>query len=139
MEDQAFLAQFEACAWPHDQWHHREHIKVAYLYLCRYPLDKAIEKMRAGVRSHNAAHNVPESLSSGYHETMTQAWMRLVHLTFREFGPSENADTFVDKHAQILSKRALLFFYSRDHIMSEEAKRKFVPPDLAPFPQSRQK
>jgi hypothetical protein len=80
---------------------------------------------------------VPESLTSGYHETMTQAWMRLVDLTLREFGPGECADAFVDKQTQLLSKRAVLFFYSRDYIMSAEAKSQFVQPDLTPFPQSR--
>jgi hypothetical protein len=90
--------------------------------------------MRLGVRAYNAANKVPES---GYHETVTQGWMRLVDLTFREFGPSESADAFVDKHAQLLSKRALLFFYSYDNIMSAEARSRFVQPDLAQFPRSR--
>lgn len=137
MDDQTFFAQFEARTWPLDQWHHRDHIKIAYLYLSRYPFATAAEKVCARIRAYNAAHNVPESLTGGYHETMTQAWMRLVHLTFCEFGPSASADEFVDKHTQLLSKRALLFFYSRDHIMSAKAKQQFVEPDLTPFPRSR--
>jgi hypothetical protein len=137
MDDQTFLAQFEARTCPLDQWHHREHIKVAYLYLSRHSFATATEKVCSGIRAYNATHNVPESLTGGYHETMTQAWMRLVYLTFCEFGPSESADEFVDKHTQLLSKRALLFFYSRDHIMSAEAKRQFVEPDLTPLPRSR--
>jgi hypothetical protein len=68
---------------------------------------------------------------------MTQAWMRLVDCTLKEFGPGENADVFVDKHTQLLSKRALLFFYSRDRIMSAEAKRQFVEPDLTSLPHSK--
>jgi len=135
--DDEFLEAFESHSWPLDQWHHRQHIKVAYLYLRSYPLDAAIAKICSGIKSFNAAHQVPEGLHRGYHETMTQAWMHLVHCTLREFGASENADAFVDKHAQLLSKRALLFFYSRDRIMSAEAKSKFVEPDLTPLPQSK--
>lgn len=67
---------------------------------------------------------------------MTQAWLHLVHLTLCEFGPEETADLFLDTQTQLLSKRALLFFYSRDRIMSAEAKSEFLPPDLAPFPRS---
>jgi len=139
MNDDEFLQRFESCTFPHSEWHHREHVKLAYLYAARFGHDIAAEKLRAGIRAYNAANNVQDMPTSGYHETMTQAWMRLVHLTLSEFGPSESADLFVDQHSQLLSKRALLFFYSRDRIMSAEAKRKFVAPDLTPLPQSRRR
>ncbi|HEV2211135.1 MAG TPA: hypothetical protein VG167_20410 [Verrucomicrobiae bacterium] len=136
MDDDTFLAKFENGTWPLGQWHHREHIKVAYLYLCRYGLELAIQKMCCGIKAFNAAHQVPESPTGGYHETMTQAWMRLVYLTLCEFGPSETADAFLESQPQLLSKRALLFFYSRALIMSAAAKRQFVAPDLTALPQS---
>ena len=136
MDDESFMAAFEAQTFPLEKWHHREHIRIAYLYLVRLPMDEAIQRVRSGIQALNAAHKVPDALDRGYHETMTQAWMRLVHCTLNEFGPAENADAFVDKHTQLLAKRALLFFYSRDRIMSAEAKRGFVEPDLAPLPVS---
>jgi hypothetical protein len=137
MKDDEFLRQFEAAVIPMEQWHHREHIKVAYLYLNRNPQIAAIEKIISGIKALNTAQNVPEAIDRGYHDTMTHAWIRLVQCTLDEFGPAENADAFMDKHTQLLSKRALLFFYSRDRIMSAEAKAKFIEPDLAPLPQSR--
>ncbi|MDB6125469.1 MAG: pta [Pedosphaera sp.] len=94
-------------------------------------------KMRSGLKALNMVHQVPEALDRGYHETLTMAWMHLVHCTLCEFGPGETADVFMDKQAQLLSKRALLLFYSRDRIMSLEAKHGFVEPDLTPLPQSR--
>jgi len=137
LSDDEFLTQFEALTFPNEQWHHREHVKLAYLYLRRYPLDAAIEKMRASLKAFNAKHSVPETLDRGYHETMTQGWMKLVHCTLCEYGPSENADAFVDTNVQLLSRRALRFFYSRDRIMSAEAKHGFIEPDLAALPQSK--
>lgn len=134
--DEALLTQFEAATWPLAEWHHRQHIKLAYLYLQQYPLEAAVQRMRAGLLAYNAANHVPDGLDRGYHETMTQAWVRLVYVTLCEFGPGESADAFVDRHTQLLSKRALLFFYSRDRIMSAAAKREFIAPDLAPLPQS---
>jgi hypothetical protein len=133
--DDAFLAAFEDCSWPFEKWHHRQHIKIAYLYLRRYPFETAIAKMCSGIRAYNAAHRVPDAPHRGYHETMTQAWMRLVHYTLSAFGPSETADAFVDAQTQLLSPRALLFFYSQDRLMSAEAKREFLEPDLTPLPQ----
>jgi len=64
-EDETFLAEFEAQRWPLAQWHHRDHIKLAYLYLLRYPLELAGEKIGAGIRAHNAAHQIREAISYG--------------------------------------------------------------------------
>jgi hypothetical protein len=66
---------------------------------------------------------------------MTCAWLQLVHTTLRQFGPAASADAFFEAQTQLSNKRALLLFYSRDRIMSPEAKSSFIPPDLAPLPQ----
>ena len=77
VNDEEFLAAFEArtlC-----KFHHRDHIKVTYLYLRRHPLDEAIAKVRTGLQALAAAWGAPtDDLEQGYHETMTQAWVRLV-------------------------------------------------------------
>lgn len=135
-DDEKFLAEFEACRWPHAQWHHQQHIKVAYLYLRRYPFDAAMSRIREKIKAHNAAHNVPDLPTSGYHETMTQAWMRLVYLTLCEYGPGETADSFYEQNPQLSQKKVLRLFYSRELFMSPRAKIEFVEPDLAPLPQS---
>lgn len=134
--DDQFLVEFEACRWPLEQWHHQQHVKAAYLYLCRYPFDAAMDRIRERIKAHNAAHNVPEGPAAGYHETMTQAWMRLVYLTLCEYGPAETADIFYEQHPQLSQKKVLRFFYSRDLFMSPQAKAEFVEPDLAPLPRS---
>ena len=134
--DEAFLKAFEDCALPFEQWRHRAHLKVAYLYLREMPFNSALEKIRANIRRYNAATNTPESLERGYHETMTVAWLRLVDFTLRECGPAASADEFLEAQEQLLNRRALLFFYSRDRLISWQAKAEFVEPDLAPFPRS---
>jgi hypothetical protein len=135
-EDDKFLAEFEACRWPREEWHHRQHIKVAYLYLRRYPFDEAITRARERIKAHNAAHCVPEGPNEGYHETVTQAWMRLVYLTLCEYGPAETADKFLDQHPQLGANKVLRLFYSRELVTSPRAKVEFVEPDLAPLPRS---
>lgn len=137
MDDETFLAEFEACRWPLNDWHHRQHIKVAYLYLVRYSFDQAVVRIRERIKAHNTAHNVPESPTGGYHETMTQAWMRLVHLTICEYGPGDSADSFFEQHPELWEKKTLRLFYSRELFMSPRAKVEFVEPDLAPLPRSR--
>ena len=131
-----FLAAFEAGTWPFDKWHHREHIRVAYLYLCRHPYETALEKMRSGIKALNIAHKVTERPDRGYHETMTLAWMRVTHQTLREFGRAASSEMFVETHAHLLSKQALLSYYTSERIMSAEARQQFVEPDLRPLPET---
>ena len=133
IDDDAFFAEFEACRWPMDEWHHQQHIKLAYLYLRRYPFDAAMNRIRERIKAHNAAHNVPELPESGYHETMTQAWMRLVYHTLCEYGPAETSDSFYEHNPQLSQKKVLRLFYSRDLFMSPRAKAEFVEADLTPL------
>lgn len=134
-DDEEFLDRFESCTIPFSEWKHRAHLKVAYLYLRRFSLDEAVAKMRAGLKALNEVHGSPESLDRGYHETLTVAWMRLVHLTLAQYGPAESSEQFLERQPELTNRYALRFFYSRDRIMSWEAKREFVEPDLAPLPQ----
>ncbi len=137
--DATFLIEFEACRWPLEKWRHRDHIKLAYLYLVDYPFDEALARIRTGIQAHNATHQVPDSRTAGYHETITQAWLRLVQFVLLESGHSDNADAFCDAHPELSQPKILRLYYSRERIMSQEAKTSFLGPDLAPFPQSRAK
>jgi len=134
--DEAFLSSFEDFTLPFEQWKHRAHIKVAYLYLRQLPYAQALDKIRANIQRYNAATNTPESLERGYHETMTQGWLRLVHSTLCEYGPAGSADEFLETQEHLLNRKALRFFYSRDRLISWRAKAEFVEPDLAPLPRS---
>ena len=136
LDDANFLSRFEAGTFPLEQWHHRQHIKIAYLYLRTHPFENALQRMRAGICALNAAHGVPDELTRGYHETMTEAWMRLVQVTLSEYGPAASADEFFDVNPQLAEKKVLRLFYSRERMMSAEAKARFVEPDLAPLPKS---
>ena len=136
MDDETFLRRFERYEFSVEEWHHREHVKVAYLFLLRWPSAEALDRMRTGLKALNAVQKVPETLERGYHETLTRGWLRLVYCALCEHGQSENADAFLDQHTQLLARRALLFFYSRDRLMSAEAKTRFLDPDLAPLPRS---
>ena len=137
MSDEEFLAAFESSAYPLAEWHHREHVKLTYLLLLRYPLDEAIARVRNGIKAYNQSKGVPDELSSGYHETMTQAWVRIIHAMLCEYGPAENADAFYKQHPQLSQKKILRLFYSRERFVSWEAKRAFREPDLASLPTSR--
>jgi hypothetical protein len=137
IDDAKFLEQFESATWPLGSWHHRQHIKVAYLYLRRYPFEQAQAHIREKIKAYNAAKQVPDGQFAGYHDTMTQAWMHLVYFTLCEFGPAENADAFFDASPQLWGKKILRLYYGKDVFTSLEAKANFMPPDITPFPKSK--
>lgn len=134
MTDEQFLQAFESQAIPVERWNHRAHLRVAVIYLLRYPFDEALRRMRSGIQAYNSANGVEDSPTSGYHETITQAWLHIVWVMLRQYGPSCTADAFLDEHPQLAQKTLLRLFYSRERIMSPEAKTRFVEPDLAPLP-----
>jgi GNAT superfamily N-acetyltransferase len=137
-DDERFLEQFENQEWPLAQWHHRQHIKVAYLYLQKYSLEEACQRIAKGICSYNAANKIVDTPTSGYHETMTQAWVRLVDFAIKQYGMAKTADEFFDGHPELWQFKTLRLFYSRERFMSAEAKANFVEPDLTAFPRSQQ-
>jgi hypothetical protein len=137
MDDSELLRRFETQAIPHAEWRHRDHLKVAYLYLTRHDFDTAATRMREGIQALNASHGGEDSLAVGYHETLTIAWLTVVAAMIAEYGPGASADEFLDSQPQLCQKNLLRMFYSRDRIMTPEAKARFVEPDLAPLPRKR--
>jgi hypothetical protein len=128
------LPNFERHSIPLDKWNHRAHLTIAYLLLRQFPLDEAADRMRRGVMAYNAAHGIEVTPTQGYHETLTLAWMRVLHTTMTVYGPASDPEEFFQQHPHLLSKVMLRLFYSRPRIMSSEARFGWVEPDLAPLP-----
>jgi hypothetical protein len=134
IDDDRLLQQFEDCSYPFDEWHHRAHVRVAWIYLTRFGLEAAEQRLRAGIQTYNAAHGVVDGPASGYHETMTMAWLRVIHATMAIYGAGETSEEFFDFHPQLSQKKILRLFYSPGRFTSAEAKRAFLEPDLTDFP-----
>lgn len=134
LEDAELLRQFEDRTLPFDLWTHRAHVKVAYLYLRKFSFPEALDRMRCGIQAYNAANQRPDGLTSGYHETLTHAFMHLILATVAAHGAAETADQFCDEQPQLLQKKILRLFYSKARIVTLEAKAAFVEPDLTPLP-----
>lgn len=135
MSDDEFLSAFEDCTLPFEQWTHRAHVRVAYLYVSRHDLEPAIDRMRLNIKAYNKATNTPESIDRGYHETITQAFMRLTRLAVRERGPFHDSHGFCEQSPELLDSRVLLCYYTRDRITGLDAKINFVEPDIAQLDQ----
>jgi hypothetical protein len=122
-----FLDRFEAAAIPKEEFDHRAHVRVAWLYLRRYGLEEAGDRMAAGIRRFAAAHGA----TGKYHETITQAWVRLVAASI---GDQREFADFVAANPELLDKELPNAYYSAERLWSDEARRAFVEPDRRPLP-----
>jgi hypothetical protein len=128
MNDLEFAAALESCTLPEDRFHHRDHIRLAWIYLRHYG-DGAPERISETIRRY-AAH-----LGKGdrFHVTITLAWMQLVRRAAAE-RPEENFEEMVARCPYLLEKTHLSRYYSPSLLDSERAKITFLPPDLRLFP-----
>ncbi|MBC8355235.1 MAG: hypothetical protein H8E66_24940 [Planctomycetes bacterium] len=134
MTDAEFLAAFESCALPREQWTHQAHVRAAFLYASRSDLPTAIRQVRTSIKAYNKATKTPEATDRGYHETITVAFMQIVFSATVQTGPHNSSIEFCEAHPELLTKFALQQYYSKERLMTLEAKRDFVAPDLCPLP-----
>lgn len=135
--DRELLNLFEQQKLPLSEWNQRTHVAIAYLCLREDGFEEALCRMRRGIKAFNAHNGVEDSPTSGYNETTTVAFLRIIHAADQAYQgvfPTESSEEFCDAHPQLLNKHVLRFFYSPDQRMHPDAKTKFVEPDLAPLP-----
>lgn len=108
---------------------HREHLELAWTYLDRYPFEPAYRAMAAAIRHVARLHGAPDR----YHETITRAWVLVVAL-HRGNQPGGSFDEFIAAHPRLLDRGLLSRHYSRERLMSQEARGAWAEPDLRPFP-----
>jgi hypothetical protein len=134
MKDAELMKAFEDCTIDKRSWNHEAHVRVAWLHLGRDPFAAALEKLGAGIRRLNAAHGVRDGLETGYHETLTCAFLCAIWATTQSAPPSASSREFWNANPHLWARTLPRLYYTRGRIMTREAKAQFVPPDIAPLP-----
>ncbi|HXM46664.1 MAG TPA: hypothetical protein VN956_02270, partial [Pyrinomonadaceae bacterium] len=70
MSDAEFITRFENCTLRGEDFHHRDHIKVVWLYLRYYSVLETLDRFSAGLKRFATANGKPNL----YHETITWAY-----------------------------------------------------------------
>jgi hypothetical protein len=126
MSDPEFVERFAELAILPGEFHHREHIRLAFALLAKHRdfADAAVE-FRRMLRAFAAHHGVPER----YHETITWAYLAVVH---ERMAVADHASShvFVAANPDLLDhKTALARYYDVGEITrSSLARRVFVLP-----------
>jgi len=128
--------RFAACTVPKQEWTHQAHLCVGAWHVHHYGREEALARLRAGIRALNDSHGTANTETSGYHETITVAYVRILDGFLRTF---DAGVPFEDRVRQLVSgplaDRALLLrYWSKERLLSPAARLGWVPPDLAPLP-----
>jgi hypothetical protein len=125
----ALVAAFESRTLPRASWTHRAHLRVATWYLLHHDHEEALGRIRGGIQSFNAAHGL-----TGYHETITIAFARLIAARLGGLRGRAVDEIVATIETELGRSDCLLRHYSRERLLSEEARTTWVPPDVAALP-----
>ena len=124
-EIRALVKAFESCSFHPSEFRHCQHLAVALWYVRHLPYEEALDQMTNGIRRLAQTYG-----KSGYHETITLFWLRVVtdfaHQA-RDKSLATLANQMIDKYHD---KKLIFEYYSAELLDSAEAKRKWMEPDL---------
>jgi len=124
------------CTLAREEWTHEAHLG-ATTYLLARRTDVDLDKDLPGIiRRFNESVGGVNDDTQGYHETITRCFLRGVRLFLGEADLGETLFELVnDLLLSPMGRRDWpLRFYSAERLFSLDARRHFVPPDLAALP-----
>jgi hypothetical protein len=130
MDDDTFLAAFEAGAIPNTAFRHHDHLRLAWLYVRRDGREMGGARVRAGLRRFATIHGVPHL----YHETLTSFWIRLVAHAVETFPAQQRFEELLGCWAGFDDRRAAYRHWRPETLDAAQARREWVEPDLRPLP-----
>jgi hypothetical protein len=128
MTDQELIEQFENGTLPNEGFHHREHVRTAFLYLTKYPVLEALQIFSRTLRRFAEARGKPQL----YHQTITWAYIFLIQERMARAGSKQSWEEFARDNADLLMWKdgILTRFYRSETLTSELARTVFLLPDL---------
>ena len=121
---------------PRPEWTHEAHLATTTYLLLKRPDIDLDEELPGLIRRYNESVGGVNSDSEGYHETITRVFLHGVRLFLSEADLEDPLHELVNELLlSPMGKRDWpLRFYSRDRLLSVEARRNYIPPDIAALP-----
>jgi cysteine synthase A len=122
--DDEFMASFENCSLANDSFHHAGHVRMAFLYLCRYPALEALQRFSTALAGFANANGKPKL----YHETITWAFLLLIRERLARAGSPQTWAEFAAANRDLLNWKdnILQKYYRRETLASELARTTFL-------------
>jgi hypothetical protein len=126
MSNQEFIRCFESDALPGDAFHHSDHVRLAFAYLCEYPVLQALEKFSSSLKRFATARGKTQL----YNETITCAYFFLIRERMVRLDGA-GWDEFARQNADLLTWKDSILnrYYHEATLKSELSRSVFLFPD----------
>lgn len=127
MTDDELVAGFENGTLASKSFHHADHVKMAFLYLRRHAALDALQRFSGALARFAAAKGKPEL----YHETITWAFLLLIHERLARAGKAQSWTEFAARNPDLLDwkENVLRKYYRTETLSSDLARNTFLLPD----------
>jgi hypothetical protein len=127
MDDRAFVEAFESCTLGPEEFHHRDHVRLAWIYLRAEPPARALARFAEGLKRFAAALGK----AGLYHETITWAYLLLIRERMDRQGDAASFEAFAAANPDLMTWKpsVLAAYYHDETLASPLARRTFVMPD----------
>jgi len=126
MNNKDLIHCFESDAVPEDSFHHAEHVRLAFAYLCEFPVLQALEKFASALKR----FAVTRGKAQLYNETITFAYLFLIRERMVRCGGADWEEFARRNPTLLVWKEGILTHYYRESTLkSDLARTVFVLPD----------
>ncbi len=109
------------------EFHHADHVRVAFAYVVQFPFLEAVEKFSAALKRFAISKGKPNL----YHETITWAYLLLIREHIARAGRLQTWEELAECNPDLLVWKggALATLYRQETLDSDLARHTFVLPD----------
>jgi hypothetical protein len=127
MSGEELIGQFEDGATDAASFHHADHVRLAFEYLCRYSALEALERFSDALKRFAAVQGKAQL----YHETITWAYLLLIRERIARAGCAQTWEEFAQRNPDLLVWKGgvLATLYRQETLDSDLARHTFVLPD----------
>ena len=121
------LDRFLDTTLPSDQFHHHQHLQVAWMFVQKFGMPRALSEFTDALKRFADA----KGATGLYHETITWAFLLLIAERQAKCGAA-SWDAFAAVNPDLLRWKPSILerYYSKELLASDLAKRTFMMPDL---------
>lgn len=121
---------------PREEWTHEAHLAATTYLVLKHPEIDLDAELRGIISRYNESVGGVNSDAEGYHHTITRAYLRGIRLFLDEADVERPIHDLVNELLMSPMGRRdwPLRFWSRERLMSVEARRAYVEPDIRAMP-----
>jgi hypothetical protein len=114
---------------PHgEEFHHAEHMRVGFAYVCEFSIYEALENFSSALKR----LAIKNGRADRYNETITWAYLFLIRERLARAGGTLEWEEFVSRNPDLFAWKPdiLSRYYREETLHSDLAKSMFIMPDL---------